>query len=144
MRFKTLLAAGVMVLALAGTTAQARTSIWDGVYSDAQADRGHTLYMQNCARCHGVNLWGTFEIPPLVGRLMPYYAGSTLDVLFDYVSTAMPLDRPGVLSPAANADILAFILKSNDIPAGSKELSTASLKAINFDPAKSSSGRARK
>ena len=144
MRFKTLLAAGVMVLALAGTTAQARTSIWDGVYSDAQADRGHTLYMQNCARCHGVNLWGTFEIPPLVGRLMPYYAGSTLDVLFDYVSTAMPLDHPGALSPAANADILAFILKSNDIPAGSKELSTASLKAINFDPAKSSSGHARK
>ena len=80
MRFKTLVAAGVAVLAMtsgAAGGAQARTSIWDGVYSDAQATRGHTLYMQNCARCHGVNLSGTYEIPPLVGRFMPYWSGST-------------------------------------------------------------------
>ena len=133
MRFKTLLAAGVMVLALAGTTAQARTSIWDGVYTDAQADRGHTLYMQNCARCHGVNLWGTFEIPPLVGRFMPYYAGSTLDVLFDYVSTAMPLDHPGALSPTANAEIVAYLLKANDVSSGSKDLTPEAVKAIMFE-----------
>ena len=106
-----------MVLLAGLGVAQART-IWNGVYSDAQADRGHTMYMQNCSRCHGVNLWGTFEIPPLVGRFMLYYAGTTLDVLFDYISTAMPLDHPGALSPAANADIVAFILKSNDIPSG--------------------------
>jgi mono/diheme cytochrome c family protein len=144
MRFKTLLMTGVMALALAGTGAQARTSIWDGVYTDAQADRGHTQYMQNCARCHGVNLWGTFEIPPLVGRFMRYYAGTTLDVLFDYISTAMPLDHPGALSPAAIADIVAFILKNNDIPSGSKELSASALKGINFDAAKPSSRSARK
>ncbi|HMH64901.1 MAG TPA: cytochrome c, partial [Rhizomicrobium sp.] len=96
MRFK-ILAVGVAVLAMAGTGAQARSSIWDGVYTDAQADRGHTLYTQSCARCHGAGLLGTFEIPPLVGRLMPYYAGTTLDVLFDYISTAMPLDHPGAL-----------------------------------------------
>ncbi len=140
MRFKTLLVAGVTVLASAGTTAQAR-SIWNGVYSAAQADRGQTLYMQNCARCHGVNLWGTFEIPPLVGRFMPYYAGSTLDVLFDYISTAMPLDHPGALSPTTNADIVAYILKSNDIPSGAKELSPDTLKAIHFDSAASRSTR---
>lgn len=116
--------------------AQARTSIWDGVYTDAQAERGHTLYMQSCARCHGANLWGTYEIPPLVGRIMPFYSGSTLDVLFDYISTAMPLDRPGALGPNADADILAFILKSNDVPSGSKELSPGSLKDINFDSAR--------
>ena len=55
--------------------------------------------------------------------------------LFDYVATAMPLDRPGSLSRAANADIVAFILKANDFPAGAKELSASSedLKAIRFD-----------
>ena len=47
-----LMAAAVMVLAGAGA-AQART-IWDGAYTEAQADRGHTAYMQNCARCHGL------------------------------------------------------------------------------------------
>jgi len=77
-----------------------------------------------------------------VGRFMPYWSGSTLDALFDYVSTAMPLDRPGALGAGANADILAFLLKSNEIPAGSKELSAGNLKSINFDSAKPA--RARK
>src|SRR3954471_6092064 len=123
----------VAVLVLGCGSAQARSSIWDGVYTDAQADRGQTAYTQNCARCHGANLMGTFEIPPLVGRLMPYYSGSGLDVLLDYISTAMPLSRPGSLSPATNADIVAYILKSNDVPAGSKELTAAGAKAISFD-----------
>ena len=134
MRYKTILAAAMLVLT-AGI-AQARTSVWDGVYSDAQAMRGQTLYMQSCARCHGADLSGTFEIPPLVGRFMPYWSGSTLDALFDYVSSAMPLDHPGALGAGANADILAFILKSNAIPSGSKELGTGNLKIINFDSAK--------
>jgi S-disulfanyl-L-cysteine oxidoreductase SoxD len=140
MRLRTILAGTVLVLAagIAGaqTPVSARTSVWDGVYSDAQAERGHTLYMQSCARCHGADLSGTYEIPPLVGRFMPYWSGSTLDALFDYVSTAMPLDHPGALGAGTNADILAFILQSNNIPSGAKELSAGNLKAINFDSAK--------
>jgi cytochrome c len=144
MRLRTILAGSLSVLMLAGTGgAQAtRSSVWDGVYTDAQAERGHTLYMQSCARCHGADLSGTYEIPPLVGRFMPYWSGSTLDALFDYVSTAMPLDHPGALGAGANADIVSFILKSNAIPSGSKELSPGGLRAINFDSAKPA--RARK
>jgi cytochrome c len=142
MRFKIILAATVLALSAASAVAQTRVSVWDGVYTDAQADRGHTLYNQSCARCHSADLSGTYEIPPLMGRFMPYWSGSTLDVLFDYVSTAMPLDHPGALGPAANADIIAFLLKSNAIPSGAKELSAASLKTIHFDPAKPA--RARK
>src|SRR6478672_2688706 len=124
MRSRIKIVTGLAGLALAASVAgaQARTSIWDGVYTDAQADRGHALYNQSCGRCHGADLSGTFEIPPLVGRFMPYWSGTTLDALFDYVSTAMPLDHPGALGPAANADIVAFILKSNAMPSGSKEL----------------------
>jgi cytochrome c len=146
MRLRTILATSIPVLALTAgiAVAQQRISVWDGVYTDAQAERGHTLYMQNCSRCHGADLSGTYEIPPLVGRFMPYWSGSTLDALFDYVSTAMPLDHPGALSASANADIVAFILKSNDIPSGSKELSADGLKAINFDSAKPASKRTRK
>jgi cytochrome c len=124
--------------------AQPRQSVWDGIYSEEQASRGQTLFQQSCARCHGVNLAGTFETPPLVGRFIPYWAGTTMDVLFDYVSTAMPLDHPGALSAGANVDILAFILKSNDIPSGAKELSAGSLKSINFDSAKPAPRRTRK
>jgi len=142
MRLRNFLAIPVLVLTTGIAIAAPRISIWDGVYTDAQAERGHTLYMQSCSRCHGANLSGTFETPPLTGRFMPYWSGSTLDALFDYVSTAMPLDRPGALGAGANADILAFLLKSNEIPAGSKELSAGNLKSINFDSAKPA--RARK
>jgi hypothetical protein len=100
----------VLALAAGIAGAQARISVWDGVYTDAQAERGHTLYMQNCSRCHGADLSGTFEIPPLVGRFMPYWSGSTLYALFDYVSTAMPLDHPGALGPAP-MPTSCFILK---------------------------------
>lgn len=135
MRTKTIVMAGLLLAGGIGT-AQARSSIWDGVYTDAQADRGRTAYMQNCSRCHGATLMGTFEIPPLVGRIMPYYAGSSLDALFDYVSNSMPLDRPGSLSPAVNVDIVAYILKTNDVPSGAKELTAAGAKAIQFDAAR--------
>jgi mono/diheme cytochrome c family protein len=135
MRIKTIVMAGLLLAGGVGA-AQARGSIWDGVYTDAQADRGHTAYMQNCSRCHGATLMGTFEIPPLMGRIMPYYAGSSLNALFDYVSTSMPLDHPGSLSPAVNADIVAYILKYNDVPSGSKELTAGGAKAIQFDATK--------
>jgi S-disulfanyl-L-cysteine oxidoreductase SoxD len=47
----------------------------------------------------------------------------------------MPLNAPGTLRPAITADILAFLLKSNNFPAGTKELEPASdiLKSITFD-----------
>ena len=144
MRPRTILATAALVLMAGNAAAQGRVSIWDGVYTDAQAERGHRLYMQSCSRCHGADLSGNFETPPLVGRFMPYWSGSTLDALFDYVSTAMPLDHPGALGAAANIDIVAFILKSNDLPPGSKELSADRLKVINFDPAKPAARRARK
>ena len=144
MQTKTMLAAAALTLTAGLAAAQPRISIWDGVYSDAQAERGRTLYMQNCSRCHGADLSGNFETPPLMGRFMPYWSGSTLDALFDYVSTAMPLDHPGALGAGANADILAFLLKSNEIPAGAKELSAGNLKSINFDSAKPAAKRAHK
>ena len=128
---KIILSLGLLLIAQG---AEAR-SVWDGAYTEDQAARGATAYQQNCARCHGATLAGTFEIPPLTGRFVPYWSGSTLDVLVDYISRAMPLGRPGSLSPAVNADIVAFILKSNGFPAGQKELgaSAEAQKAVTFD-----------
>ena len=118
--------------------AQPRQSVWDGVYTEEQASRGQSLFQQSCARCHGANLAGTFETPPLMGRFIPYWAGTTMDVMFDYVSTAMPLDRPGSLGPASNAAIVAFLLKANGFPAGAKEFGATAeaQKGISFDAAR--------
>ncbi|MEO8301325.1 MAG: cytochrome c [Rhizomicrobium sp.] len=138
MRRKILLTLAASLALVSGAQAQPRQSVWDGVYSEEQAGRGQTLFQQSCARCHGANLSGTFETPPLVGRFIPYWAGTSLDALFDYVSTAMPLDRPGSLAPRANADIVAFMLKANGFPAGTKELGPDNLNAISFDAARPS------
>ena len=40
----------------------------DGVYSDAQASRGQTLYAQRCTGCHGPALAGA-SAPALTGDL---------------------------------------------------------------------------
>ena len=37
--------------------AQGKT-VWDGVYSDAQAKRGEALFGDKCAMCHGADLSG--------------------------------------------------------------------------------------
>jgi hypothetical protein len=50
----------------------------------------------------------------------------------------MPQMAPGSLSPDANAKIVAYLLKSNGMPAGSKPLPAdqAALDKIAFKPAK--------
>ncbi len=137
MRYKILASLMVFMATMPGAQAQPRQSVWDGVYSEEQASRGQTFYQQSCGRCHGANLSGTYETPPLIGRFIPYWSGTTMDVMFDYVSTAMPLDRPGSLGPTANAAIVAYLLKANGFPAGTKEFGTTAeaQKNISFDSA---------
>ena len=49
------------------TQAVTRT-VWDGVYSVAQAARGHAVYESQCERCHQPDLNGTDEASSLVGE----------------------------------------------------------------------------
>jgi S-disulfanyl-L-cysteine oxidoreductase SoxD len=131
--------AGFAAFSLAsGALAQTSSSVWDGAYTDAQAGRGSAQYVQHCAVCHGLTLGGNNEAPPLTGEFIPDWAGMTLADLFDKINITMPLSAPGTLSRANTADILAFILKSNNFPAGNKELGSDNdaLKSISFDVSK--------
>ena len=47
--------------------AQSGRSIWDGVYTAEQADRGAQLYETWCAECHGGELEGGETAPALLG-----------------------------------------------------------------------------
>jgi mono/diheme cytochrome c family protein len=136
--FALLAAALGVALAPGQSHAQARQSVWDGVYSDAQADRGKGQYAQHCAVCHGAALEGNGESPPLTGEFIPDWAGTTLADLYDKIETTMPLNAPGTLRPAIAADILAYLLKENNFPAGQKELDTipAALGTVSFDVTK--------
>ncbi len=50
------------------------------------------------------------------------WSGKTLFELYDKIKTTMPANEPGTLSAAATADMVAYILKLNDYPAGATEL----------------------
>lgn len=102
---------------------KAPASVWDGVYSDAQATRGEAAYRKSCGSCHGEEMKGKGQTPPLAGPdFAANWDGMPVGDLFDKIQDSMPADRPGVLSKETNADIIAYMLKFNKFPAGSKEL----------------------
>jgi quinoprotein glucose dehydrogenase len=111
-------------------------SVWDGVYSQAQAERGRGLYSQECASCHGAELTGGEMAPPLTGgEFMAGWDGLTVGDLFERIRISMPQNAPGSLSGQQNADILAFMFASNKFPAGETELPKEAgiLKTIKFE-----------
>jgi len=112
---------------------QAARTVWDGVYTDAQAARGKTLYVNHCAVCHQEGLQGADLAPALKGEeFLLQWSDRTMFELIDRVATTMPQDAPGTLTPQENADIVAYVLQVNKLPAGAGELPSdaATLKAI--------------
>src|SRR5471032_253720 len=98
-------------------------NVWSGVYTSAQADRGKTLFMANCAKCHGDSLQGEDQAPQLAGsNFMSNWNGENVGDLVDRIHSSMPADDPGKLSLASATDLAAFILARNQIPAGANEL----------------------
>jgi S-disulfanyl-L-cysteine oxidoreductase SoxD len=129
---------GAALLALLAVFGMAQ-STRDGVYTDAQAGRGLASYKKSCASCHGEKLDGSGQIPGLSGdEFETMWAGQSLDDIFERIQGSMPGDNPGKLARNENADILAYVLKFNKLPAGNSELPTdaEALKKIQIDAAK--------
>jgi mono/diheme cytochrome c family protein len=119
--------AGAAMLGTSGLlyAQSASRSVWSGVYSADQAARGKAAYTDNCSRCHGSALQGSDEIPALQGpQFMVDFDGSSVADITNRVRTTMPMDNPGHLDNAATTDIVAFLLQSNQVPAGSSQLSS--------------------
>jgi mono/diheme cytochrome c family protein len=117
-------------LCLAGIAAgqAADRTVWDGVYSKAQALRGHGLYDKNCAACHGDALQGkaisdSSAPPALRGEsFMANWSDTSLQDLHARVRTTMPPATPGSLKNEEYSDILAYVLEQNAFPAGAEAL----------------------
>ena len=112
-------------------------SVWDSVYTLAQAGRGESTYRATCASCHGDSLAGIDDAAPLVGsEFHKDYDGSTLGSLFSKISNDMPSDNPGSLTKPQVAELVAFLLKYNAYPAGAVDLPAVeeSLATIKFAP----------
>lgn len=115
--------------------AQPAQSVWDGVYSEAQASRGATLYDKECAKCHGAEGAGGGMAPALTGAAFAAnYDGQTVGDLAERNRTSMPPGKEGQMSAQDNADIVAAILKFNQFPAGASDLpsQTMALKTIQY------------
>ena len=54
------------------------------------------------------------------------WEGVALGDLFDRIRVSMPEDAPGSLSRQQNVDVVAYLLKAGQFPAGDKELVTES------------------
>ena len=101
----------------------------EGVYTQAQAERGSAVFRVACAGCHSADAAGTTRPAPGAVRssLLPLGGsrlarwGNARD-LYDKMRRTMPAGAQGVLSRDAYVDILAFLLRELGVPAGSQPL----------------------
>jgi mono/diheme cytochrome c family protein len=106
----------LMVLSSASASAD------DGWYTEAQADKGHQLFNNNCAQCHRPDLSGALG-PALVGdTFMAKWGNQPLGNLFDFEHAKMPALNPGTMKDDQLWPITAYILKKNGFKAGDVEL----------------------
>ena len=86
-----------------------------GVYSSAQAARGQKTYESICLSCH-----------PLASQtgqtFSKQWRGKPLADLYGFVAESMPKNDPGSLAPREIAQVVAYLLKINGMPAGAAEL----------------------
>ena len=109
-------------------------TVWDGVYSEAQADRGRTAYARHCASCHAADLSGSLEARPLAGsRFMQDWSEDTVDTLYRRVRNLMPFDDPATLPDDIYLDSVAFVLQYNGFPPGEADLDPERLADIRIE-----------
>ena len=118
-------------------------SVWDGVFTEAQAARGRAIYSGACALCHGRRLNGAPDdpdmrsTPPLArARFLRVWEGRSLAALYEYTRATMPEDNPSSLTEQEYVDIVAYMLSVGGMSTGDDELQTdaQSLARVIFGP----------
>jgi S-disulfanyl-L-cysteine oxidoreductase SoxD len=127
--------AASLVTALSLAAQQPR-SVWAGVYSADQAMAGEKIYFDRCASCHGDDLAGLERAPALTGsQFLDAWHGKSVRRLLDRIET-MPPNEP--IRTAEAVDVLAFLLRSSEMPPGSARLPAdrSQLNEITFERTK--------
>jgi cytochrome c5 len=106
-----------------GPSAPGKT-IWDGIYTQGQSERGRTIFVASCGRCHNDELVGSERGPALSGDgFWQRWDNDSFDKLFTKVRDTMPQQGVESLSDVQKADALSYVLAKNGAPAGPNELS---------------------
>jgi S-disulfanyl-L-cysteine oxidoreductase SoxD len=134
---------GLAVIWLAGVTqfsvsAAQGKSVWDGVFTKEQAERGAAAYKTACSECHGNDLAGDGFAPALNGSdFMGNWNDLSVGDLFERIRIriSMPPSGPSAVTPAQKADIVSHIMNANKFPPGETELEpkTEVLKGIKIE-----------
>jgi mono/diheme cytochrome c family protein len=120
--------------------APAQQGAFPALYTVAQARAGQQVYAQNCVTCHGEDLHGR-AAPGVAGTEFLATARDnewSLEVIRYLVFTMMPLNAGGSLTPEQYAEVMAFLLASNCLPAGTTPFpqdDQPSFSAIQLAPA---------
>jgi len=96
----------------------------NSTFTEQQFERGESLYQQQCALCHGVELDGA-AAPVLIGptfRKAWSRMGANVAELYNRIATTMPPRQESTLNEAENLDILAFVLGRNNVLQGNESL----------------------
>jgi mono/diheme cytochrome c family protein len=98
-------------------------TVWDGVFTEAQASRGEAAYGRSCAVCHKEDLLGGGTAPALAGEaFFRRWNESTVDDVVQTMRGSMPQEAPGSLDAKVYVDIVTYLLKASGGPTGSSEL----------------------
>src|SRR5579885_432573 len=116
------------VHAQASQSATGKT-VWDGVFSEDQAQRGRISYNKSCSGCHRPDLSG-FESALKGQKFMDHWGQDSVDSLYSNIKRSMPRNEPGSLDSATYVDIISYILQQNGFPSGTSELKADGLKEI--------------
>ena len=111
-------------------------SVWDGVFTKQQADRGKEAYGRTCTHCHRDDLSGNEDGAPALrgAEFSERWKDRPLSEFYFVLGETMPQDEPASLTAQAYVDIISFILSGNNMPVGERELppDRESLKQIKF------------
>ena len=98
-------------------------SIFDGVFTEAQVERGKVTYEDQCATCHGYDLVSQAGAPHMVMPSFRYgWHGRTIAQKLEQIRTTMPQGFPESMSDQEYLEVIAYILDFNGYPTGDREL----------------------
>lgn len=131
----------ILVLVAASGAAGAQTPsdmrpAASGVYKEAQAMSGDSLFQRNCISCHTPQSHADEQF-----RMN--WLGRTVYDLFKLLKTTMPEDNIGGMSDEDYTRVIAYILKLNGFAAGADSLSADSLAQKRIRIGSDSSGTAK-
>ena len=123
-----------LAAAFAAKPVQETKTVWNGVYTEAQASQGRPPYEESCSRCHGPDLSGNVGTSLKGDVFIRDWGGKTLDAFYERIRTTMPRGNPQSLSDSAYLNIVAYVLQVNGFPAdATDELKTDLLQSIRVE-----------